>query len=298
MPSPTSINYYAEQVLDEHVESLRQLFGSEVITFVGTLEDGVDNRIRALVEELARESACRKLVVLLTTTGGYVEVVERIVGTFRHNFDSVEFVIPDYAYSAGTVLALSGDVIRMDYYSRLGPIDPQIRSAGGKSVPAMGYLARYEQLIQRAKSGQITAAEVGMLLEFDQAELYYYDQAQKLSERLVMEWLEEYMFRHVAKAEDPCGDTAAADIRRKKAKHIANQLSDSNRWNSHGFGISMEVLKGMGLEIVDFGADKRISQAIRDYDALLNDYLEKQQLVSALHARGRLVHILHGHHHH
>jgi ClpP class serine protease len=66
----------------------------------------------------------KKLAVLLTTGGGVVEVLPRIVDTFRRHYDVVDFIVPNYAFSAGTVLVMSGDAIHMDSYSRLGPIDP------------------------------------------------------------------------------------------------------------------------------------------------------------------------------
>src|SRR6266478_8628579 len=44
------------------------------------------------------------------------------------------------------VRSMSGDSIYMDYYSRLGPIDPQVETRQGKNVPALGYLERYNAL--------------------------------------------------------------------------------------------------------------------------------------------------------
>ena len=117
-------------------------FEADVIGFVGTLWLGVDDLIRNAVEEKQAETPHRdKLVIILTTGGGLIEVVHRIVDTMRHHYDVVEFVVPNYAFSAGTVLVLSGDAIHMNYYSRLGPIDPQQESGtSGRLVPALGYL--------------------------------------------------------------------------------------------------------------------------------------------------------------
>ena len=61
-----------------------------------------------------------------------MDVVQRVVDTLRRHYNLVDFIIPNYAYSAGTVLAMSGDAIHMDYYSRLGPIDPQIETERGR----------------------------------------------------------------------------------------------------------------------------------------------------------------------
>ncbi len=112
------------------------------------------------------------LTILLTTNGGLVEVVHRVVDTVRHHYDVVNFVIPDSAYSAGTVLAMSGDAIFMDYYSRLGPIDPQLPK-GERLVPALGYVERYTDLIKKAAKTPLNDAEFAVLVGgFDQAELY------------------------------------------------------------------------------------------------------------------------------
>ena len=148
------------------------------MTLIGPIFDGVDDQVRDAIEVLAESTSDsrEKIVVILTTDGGRIEVVHRMVDTLRNHYRIVDFIIPNCAYSAGTVFAMSGDAIYMDYYSRLGPIDPQV-SKQGRMVPALGYLERYNELIKKAKSGKISVAEVQLLLEFDQAELYQYDPA-------------------------------------------------------------------------------------------------------------------------
>lgn len=59
--------------------------------------------------------------------------------------------MPDYAYSAGTIFCMSGDSIHMDYYSVLGPIDPQVQNKEGKLVTALGYLDKVKELVEKAK---------------------------------------------------------------------------------------------------------------------------------------------------
>ena len=51
-----------------------------------------------------------------------------MVATLRSNYGDVTVIVPDRAMSAGTIFALSADRIMMDYFSCLGPIDPQIES--------------------------------------------------------------------------------------------------------------------------------------------------------------------------
>lgn len=87
------------------------------------LQPPLDDELRVVIEDIF-DSNQKHLIVMLETNGGFMETVERMVSVMRTHYDEVSFVIPNYAYSAGTILALSGDRIYMDYYSVLGPIDP------------------------------------------------------------------------------------------------------------------------------------------------------------------------------
>jgi ClpP class serine protease len=122
----------------------------------------VEDFIRNAVEETTKKR--RKLIVVLETSGGYVEVVQRIADTLRHHYRKVEFVIPDHAMSAGSVLVMCGDAIHMDYYSVLGPIDPQVERPDGKMIPALGYLVKYKELIDKSAAGNLTTAEMTFLV--------------------------------------------------------------------------------------------------------------------------------------
>ena len=97
--------------------------------------------------------------------------------------------------SAGTVLVMSGDAIHMDYYSVLGPIDPQVEDREGKPVPALGYSIRYDDLLAKAGAGRSSTAEMEILINFDQMRLYAFEQARDLSKSLLEEWLVKYKFK-------------------------------------------------------------------------------------------------------
>src|SRR5579859_2994419 len=157
-PVPKNANEFIEQQLDERLSAIEAALNADALALHGPLYVGVDSVVRGAVEDLrARSTRPPHLACVLTTFGGYIEVVQRIVETIRHHYEHVHFVVPDQAFSAGTVLAMSGDDILMDYYSRLGPIDPQVESAGGHMVPALGYLIQWERLLDKARKGQLTA---------------------------------------------------------------------------------------------------------------------------------------------
>lgn len=122
---------------------------ADVLVFFGEIVDGIEANIKQIVEQICSdEQKHDKLCILLTTPGGSLNPVKRMVNIFRHFYTEVDFIIPDYAYSAGTVMACSGDKIYMDYYSVLGPIDPQVRNRDGKYVAALGYLDKINELIE------------------------------------------------------------------------------------------------------------------------------------------------------
>ena len=101
---------------------------ADLFSYYGVLVDGLESDIVSLTEELSRDGKKRdRLVIILTTSGGSAFAVERYVNIFRYHYKVVDFVVPDYAYSAGTIFCMSGDNIYMDYASVLGPIDPQVQ---------------------------------------------------------------------------------------------------------------------------------------------------------------------------
>ena len=187
--------------------------------------------------------------------------------------------------SAGTILVMSGDAIHMDYYSVLGPIDPQIEDKDNKPVPALGYLIRYEELLKKAKEGEISTAEMQILLDFDQTRLYAYEQARDLSRSLLEEWLVKYKFKDWEKTETR-GLPVTNETKKERAKEIADRLNDVKRWNSHGIGINMERLRrDLNLRIDDFGLNERLNSAVRCYHKLLTDYMMKLNQDSAIQTK-------------
>ena len=273
-----------EKELDTRAEALEDVFDADVMIFNGALVLGVDDILRLEIE--SREDKHSRLCVFLTTEGGYIEVVHRIVDLMRYHYDEVEFVVPNFAYSAGTVLVMSGDKIWMDYYSRLGPIDPQVEIAD-RMVTASGYLIQYERLRKKAQEGELTTVEsLQFLSGFDQAELYTYEQDRELSVSLLKSWLAKYKFKNwiITKTS---GVKVTECLRESRAEEIARILNDTEKWHSHGHGISMDVLRrDLKLKIDDYGDDDTLNAKIRAYTTLFEDYRQKMG--------GEAVHSLNG----
>ena len=270
---------------------------ADVIAFVGSILSGIEEVFRDEVEAAVTSSVEKtgKIVVILETDGGYIEIAERIAKTLRHHYSRVEFVVPNFAMSAGTVLVMSGDAIHMDYFSILGPIDPQVGHADGRQVPALGYLAQYNKLIEKADQGTLNTAELTILIEkFDQAELDKYEKARKLSISLLQEWLVKYKFKDWNKTQEK-GRGVTNQLRKSRATAIAKKLSNPDHWHSHGRGISMEVLRrDLKLRIEDFGENNDLRDVIRVYCKLMRDYMIRLRHRGVLHRRGSYVPFIQG----
>ena len=66
------------------------------------------------------------LLLILHTPGGMAEAAQTIVDYLRSKFSAIDVLVPTYAMSAGTMIALGCDRIVMGRQSQLGPTDPQL----------------------------------------------------------------------------------------------------------------------------------------------------------------------------
>ena len=203
--------------------------------------------------------------------------VERCVNIVRNHYSEVNFIIPDYAYSAGTIFCLSGDNIHMDYFSVLGPIDPQVQNKEGTWVPALGYLDKVNELLEKAKNNSLTQAEFLILKDFDLAELRAYEQAKELTIALLKKWLVKYKFKNWIKHSTTpmlLNKAVTDEEKEKRAEEIADELGNNKTWKSHGRPINMETLVNdpkLRLKIEDFGKIPERKRMIREYYNLLLD---------------------------
>jgi Serine dehydrogenase proteinase len=269
-------NIIIEQQLFDRLLAIEDVAGGDVLAYFGPMFPPGDDEIKDAAEALAtRAPRRRKLMVVLETDGGYITTADRIAGILRHHYRRVEFIVPGYAMSAGTVLVMSGDAIHMDYASNLGPIDPQVRK-GGVPVPALGYLEQFDRLVEKSAKGELTTAELNYLISaFDPAELYRYEQERELSIALLEEWLAKYKFKNWKVTAGKKQKVTKA-MREDRATQIGEMLNDTNRWHSHGRGITMEVLRrDLKLLIDDFDAGN-LGVPIRNYYRLLSDYQYKR----------------------
>lgn len=296
MPSKSShrsANVLVSEQLKKYAAELEKAMDAHLLTWLGPIQPPVDQLIRKAVEYRVKvKPRSRRLAVVLQTGGGYIETAERMANTFRKHYSWISFVVPNYAMSAGTVLVMSGDDIWMNYFSTLGPIDPQIERRDGREgfIPATGYLEKYKELVEKSRQGTLTTAEATYLVQnFDAAELFSYEQAQKLSVELLKEWLVRYKFKNWKRTKTH-RRRVTPEIRKRRAEQIGAMLCDTGKWFSHSRGISMHVLRRkVKLQIEDIDEKPDVRDALENYYELLENYLTTIRAKSALHAGEMLV---------
>ena len=280
-----SVNKRIQEHLIDEFHRLELWLKYDLLIYTGPLVDGIENDFREIVEDLANDIGLEgfnkdRLCIMLTTPGGSAHVVERMVNIIRYWYKEVNFIIPDYAYSAGTIFCMSGDNIYMDFYSVLGPIDPQVRNKEGMLVPAMGYLDKINELLEKSQNNTLTDAEFIMLKDFDLAELRGYEQARDLSIDLLKQWLVKYKFKNWTKHSNTNpGSYVTPEEKMNRAEKIATDLSNNSLWKSHGRPINIDTLENqLRLKIIDYSNDKELREYIHSYHSLSADYIRRNDI--------------------
>ena len=189
-------------------------------------------------------SDVKHIDIILVTPGGSGTQVAKFVDKLRPRFDTVSFILPDIAMSAGTIFAMSGDEIIMTNNSYLGPIDPQVPNKDGLYVPAQAILTLIEHIQTKGdiaiKSGlNPDWTDLQILRQIDPKEIGNAHNDSKYSVELVENYLSDYKFKTWMKHSD--GRDVTPSERKQRASDIANQLCNHSLWKTHGRGITREA---------------------------------------------------------
>lgn len=137
-------------------------------------------------------NSSEEIDVLLHSPGGRPDATERIVYILRNKFKKVHFLIPHSAYSAATMLALSGDSITLHPSATLGPIDPQING-----IPARSIKRGFEKVkeIIKQEGPEALPAYIPLIEKYSLDLLELCEDSEKLSKNLVSEWIRIFMLK-------------------------------------------------------------------------------------------------------
>jgi len=138
------------------LRALEQGRGSRVITMIHRQETlsllGIPFRRFIDIEDseqilraIRMTPAHMPIDLILHTPGGLVLASDQIAYALKRHAGRITVIVPHYAMSGGTLVALAADEILMDPDAVLGPVDPQLGSLLRGAWPAASILAALEQ---------------------------------------------------------------------------------------------------------------------------------------------------------
>jgi ClpP class serine protease len=107
------------------------LLGFPIVRYIDI--DDAEDVLRAIHES----PPGRPIEIILHTPGGMVIAARQIAAALADHDARVTAVVPHYAMSGGTLIALAADEIRVDSHAALGPVDPQLGQYPAASLVAV-----------------------------------------------------------------------------------------------------------------------------------------------------------------
>ncbi|MFL5842280.1 MAG: SDH family Clp fold serine proteinase [Thermoleophilaceae bacterium] len=114
-----------------HRQESLSLLGFPLVRYIDI--DDAESVLRAIRET----PSGREIEIILHTPGGLVLAAEQIARALARHDAKVTAVIPHYAMSGGTLIALGADEIVLDPHAALGPVDPQLGQFPAASLIAV-----------------------------------------------------------------------------------------------------------------------------------------------------------------
>ena len=185
------------------------LFGIPVYRFIDI--DDSETVLRAI----RTTPPDKTLTLILHTPGGLVLAVSQIAMALKRHPGKKIVIIPHYAMSGGTLIALAADEIWMDPNSVLGPLDPQLSIEPNVHVPAPSLIRTAEIKGEKASDKILIMADI----------------ARKA--------LQEVQTLVVNLLKDRLGE--------EKARNIAIALTEG-RW-THDYPLTAEEARQLGLNV-------------------------------------------------
>lgn len=158
----------------------------------------------------------KPITLIVHTPGGLVLAATQIALALKGHPAKKTVIVPHYAMSGGTLIALAADEICMDPYAVLGPVDPQLSDPKLGTVPAASIIRTIES----------KGAE-----KVDDETLIKGDVAGKAIKQL----------------EELITDLMSDKLGREKAKELAKTLA-SGKW-THDYPLTPSKLRELGIPV-------------------------------------------------
>jgi len=213
------------------VEGIEKERGTKVITMIHKKElwtepgeapeIGIEDT-ETILQEMRKVPAETPIDFIIHTPGGYALAAQMMAMAIKFHPSKVTIMVPFYAMSGGSLMSLAAGEIRMEKYSVLGPVDPQIPTSDGM-YPA-GSIATLVKTkpIQNITDRMVIMSDVANL-EIENAKAF------------VM-WLLQ------------------GKMEKDQAERVADFLARG--YMSHATPITLDVARALGLNVVEGVPDK------------------------------------------
>ncbi|EHP88327.1 SDH family Clp fold serine proteinase [Methanotorris formicicus] len=223
-----------------HRQEQLALFGIPIYRFI-SIEDSEEvlRAIRMTPDNMPID-------IILHTPGGLVLAAEQIAMALKEHKAKTTAIIPHYAMSGGSLIALAADEIIMDKNAVMGPVDPQIGQYPAASI--------------------LKTLEMKHVDELDDETLILADISKK-----AINQVEEFVFELLRDKVDE-----------EKAKELAKTLSHGV-W-THDYPLTVKKLKELGIE-VNTNVPKKVYELFDLYQQPINQRPSVQYIPVPYHPK-------------
>lgn len=232
------------------IQEVERELGTKVITMIHKKElwtkaddepeIGIEDTMKVL-EQFHKTPNDQPIDLIVHTPGGYALAAQIMAMTIKFHGGKVTVMVPFYAMSGGSMMSLAADEIRMEKYSVLGPVDPQIPTPDGY-WPA-------SSLATLLKTKPIQTITDRMVIMSDKASM------ETENAKTFVMWLIE------------------GKMDKEQAERVADFLARG--YMSHATPITLDVARTMGLNVVE-GIPEKVYELFKTFAFTGQDYRGKR----------------------
>jgi len=235
------------------ISEIENKLGTKLLCFIchQSITHHVVYRLNKIIRKLPAE--LDSLAVLIDSGGGDIDSTAKIVKLLRSYCKKLIAIIPFYAKSAASLLAVSSDEIYMCKSAELGPVDPQVRDPITKLFVPASSIKLAIDFIQETKDPIVKFA---MADKMPPLLMGAYRGAQQVSRQYIEEAFEKL------------GDKKEEAIKTFTEKYL-----------SHGYPIDIKICENLGLPVKPPPEDLRekIHELYETYMDLLIELSEVEE---------------------
>ncbi|MYJ18558.1 MAG: hypothetical protein F4106_11070 [Gemmatimonadetes bacterium] len=220
------------------IREIQEEVDRHVICYIGGKRTEIDrDDILGFRDLLCRIEPGGNVDLVLHSGGGDIDAAEKLISMVRHTVKDGELrvIVPHYAKSAATLMALGADSIVMSDTSELGPIDPQVPFPDGQGgwmlYSALSYLEANRRFTEELRRNPGDASVQILFNKFQPHEVVEIERAEQRTRHLAEGLLKTGMM---------AGQPVTAPV---------SSLMNINTWHTHGHVISAEDAQAIGLTV-------------------------------------------------